>query len=176
MQIQLQNLLLYRRITINSQYPLHKARSIISKAIIHKRLPANQELLFPHGPMDYEGKVTDSGFRINRIVRSRNSFLPFLYGKFITTPKGTQIDTLIIINPIAAFILIGFVFLSTVFSLSDLIATKDFIGSISLTWLFVLLMYPLALGTFIDECKIAIRFLNQVFENGNDTFPEEQKP
>jgi hypothetical protein len=41
---------------------------------------------------DFEGFVNEQGFKIQKIIHNRNSFLPVLYGNFVPTEKGTRVD------------------------------------------------------------------------------------
>jgi hypothetical protein len=164
MPIQIQDLLLYRRVVIHSRHSPGMLSFILSKSIVSKRFPAKYELLSPYGPMDYEGKVSQTGFRLHRIIGNRNSFLPFLYGKFKSSPHGTRIETYIVINPVAAVFILTVTIISTVLLLRGWIISGDFWGSINGMWIMVLIVYLLGLATFIDESRIAVRFLSDLFQ------------
>ena len=81
----------------------------------------------PHiiGNKFYEGKVSNQGFEIQRIIYTRNSFLPVLYGKFVSEEIGTQVNAHIVVHPAALILFalifllpsLGITFLSLVFSI-----------------------------------------------------------
>lgn len=42
----------------------------------------------------FEGSVSEEGFKINRIIRYRNSFLPVLQGQFFSHGHGVRIEVM----------------------------------------------------------------------------------
>lgn len=48
------------------------------------------------------GTVGDESFRIRRDIRSRNSFLPRVWGRMVATPTGTQVKVTMFIHPLVA--------------------------------------------------------------------------
>ena len=55
-----------------------------------------------HAP--YEGRISDTGFEIHRIIHYRNSFLPIIRGRFDPLPNGTAIHITMGLHPV----IIGF--------------------------------------------------------------------
>jgi len=47
--------------------------------------------LFSNIDEPFEGIITGDTFNINRVIRYRNSFLPFIFGNFLKTYDGTDI-------------------------------------------------------------------------------------
>ena len=50
-----------------------------------------------HAP--YQGKISDTGFEIHRIIHYRNSFLPYIKGRFESSPQGTLIHIKMGLHP-----------------------------------------------------------------------------
>jgi hypothetical protein len=48
------------------------------------------------------GTVQDDSFRLRRDIRYRNSFLPLVWGRFISTPTGTRVSVTMFIHPLVA--------------------------------------------------------------------------
>lgn len=53
----------------------------------------------------YEGKISDSGFEIRRVIHYRNSFLPAIRGQFEPSPSGTIVRIRMSLNPLVAVFL-----------------------------------------------------------------------
>ena len=64
-----------------------------------------------HRPVGKEflGVVDSKGFRIMRIIRGRNTYLPWLLGEVTPTDlKGSRVKVLMILHPIAIFVMLAF--------------------------------------------------------------------
>jgi hypothetical protein len=79
----------YKHIRISTALTVEEAMRLVSSAISPLRILDNWST--PTGK-EFEGSVTQQGFKIQKIIHHRNSFLPILYGKFIPTENGTKVD------------------------------------------------------------------------------------
>ena len=53
----------------------------------------------------YEGKISESGFEIRRVIHYRNSFLPAIRGQFEPSPSGTIVRIRMGLHPVVAIFL-----------------------------------------------------------------------
>jgi len=61
----------------------------------------------PHAP--FQGKISQNGFKITRIIHYRNSFLPVISGKFLSCFSGTKVEINMGLHPIViAFMCVWF--------------------------------------------------------------------
>jgi len=72
--------------------------SVIQK--LSAQVEAPKALRFSRRHRPYEGSVSDTGFKIKRIIHYRNSFLPEIIGSFEPHPGGTYISIKMRPNPI----------------------------------------------------------------------------
>jgi len=64
----------------------------------------------PSKEKDFVGNIFTGGFRIYRNIRNRNTYLPFLVGKINGNGKGSQVDVVMTLHPIAVVIMAGIFF------------------------------------------------------------------
>jgi hypothetical protein len=79
----------YKHFCISTALTIEQAVSLVSSAISPRRTIDNWSASIS---TEFEGSVTEQGFKIQKIIHNRNSFLPVLYGKFIQTRTGTKVD------------------------------------------------------------------------------------
>ena len=79
----------YKHIRISTALTVEQAVSLISSAISPRRTLSNWSV---STGKEFEGSVNEQGFKIQKIIHNRNSFLPVLYGKFVPTEMGTKVD------------------------------------------------------------------------------------
>ncbi|HYJ78999.1 MAG TPA: hypothetical protein VEW03_05335 [Longimicrobiaceae bacterium] len=66
-------------------------------------------LRFRRGPCAFEGEVDAAGFRIQRIIGYRNSFLPRIRGVISPTATGSRVDCTLTLHPfVIAFMAVWF--------------------------------------------------------------------
>ena len=89
----------------------------------------------------FVGKVSDTGFRIARVVRGRDSFNPMLYGRFSRSHTGTRVKVFITLHPAVLMLMVAWsAFLGhTIF----LRGNSELVG-----WAFVLAPWILAIPSF----------------------------
>ena len=54
---------------------------------------------FAPRPEGYEGELTSDGFRLNRLIRGRNSFLPRARGRVTGTARGSRVVVTLALHP-----------------------------------------------------------------------------
>jgi hypothetical protein len=79
----------YKRIVIPTSLTIEKCVSLVSTAISPYR---TINTWFSSSSKEFEGSVNEQGFKIQKVIHNRNSFLPVLNGKFIQFEKGTKIE------------------------------------------------------------------------------------
>lgn len=67
---------------------------------------------FPPKEKDFVGTIFQDGFRIYRNIRHQNTYLPTLTGKIRKSEKGSQIEIVMTLHPVAVLIMAG-IFLFT---------------------------------------------------------------
>ena len=79
----------YKHISISTSLTVDQAVSLVSSAISPRRTLSNWSA---STNKEFEGLVTEQGFKIQKVIQYRNSFLPVLYGRFVPNEKGTKVD------------------------------------------------------------------------------------
>ena len=71
--------------------------------------PKKMFRFFRGGSKYFEGDVSDSGFKLTRIISYRNSFLPIIKGSFEERASGLKVDVSMSMHPfVIAFMLFWF--------------------------------------------------------------------
>ena len=118
---------------------------------------------FRRGPSAFEGEVTETDFRISRMIGYNNAFLPQIHGGFERSPHGTRVSGTMRLHPLVlVFIAVwsGMAILIGFFNLQDGPLTPlSFapVGMIALVWAVVC-------GVFTVEARIARRRLAKILE------------
>lgn len=79
----------YKRIIIPTSLTIEKCVSLVSNAISPYRTISTW---FSSSNKEFEGSVNEQGFKIQKVIYNKNSFLPVLNGKFVQSEKGTKIE------------------------------------------------------------------------------------
>lgn len=158
----------YRRIVIKTFLSPDKAASILSSRLgppqsgrsIVRRL---------RGSAHFRGTVDCDGFKIRRIYPwwFYDSFLPVLYGKFISLPHGTDVDVRITMNPFTIVIMAVFfvgVICEILSSLREWANTKSLDAGLGSAMMVVLIGYALMIFSFNHHADIAEDFLNSALK------------
>ena len=58
------------------------------------------------GSPPFIGTVYDDSFRVRRDIRYRNSFVPLVWGRFLSTPTGTRVNVIMFIHPLTALFMV----------------------------------------------------------------------
>ena len=154
----------YKSISFNTMLTLEEAVQLVSEAIAPPR-PLFQGLR--KAGKEFEGTVSNSGFTMSRAIRYRNSFLPYLYGKFVPGAQGVRVEVRMTMHPLVIafaalwFTLIGgFLRLSIGSTLTTLKIDEGTLILIGMLLFFYLMVF---LGFGIEASK-AERFLSDLFE------------
>ena len=123
-------------------------------------------VMLPIVPMQkklFIGHIEKNNFDINRIINYRNSFLPFIRGKIISTAQGSEVSIQMSMH-LLIVILISFWIIGSVCSaLAYYYSNLDFKMSMEVIFpaLFPLLGLLLVLLGFVPEVIIAKRLLSK---------------
>ncbi len=120
----------------------------------------------PEGPV-FIGKIEGYTFRIQQVVRGRNSFIPLIWGRIEPTQSGTRIDVTMFMHP--------FVFAFTLF----------WLGAVGYAlwmnpWVPDLIMFvfglTLSVGGFYWEAAKAKRLLSRAVVSSAESSHQQQSP
>src|SRR5687767_6291117 len=78
----------YKRIVIPTSLTIEKSVNLVSAAISPRRTINT----WFASTKEFEGNANEQGFKIQKVIHNRNSFLAVLHGKFISTDKGIKIE------------------------------------------------------------------------------------
>jgi hypothetical protein len=109
----------------------------------------------PAGP-PFIGIVGDDSFRVTRQIRYRNSFLPLVWGRFISTPTGTRVNVIMFIHPLVALFM--------VFSLGT-VGHGALRGDSPIAWGMFVFGVALTVGGFVPEAIKARRLLSETIHD-----------
>jgi hypothetical protein len=62
----------------------------------------NGEKSMPSNPAPFSGSVDRESFKLHRVIRYRNSFLPAISGKIDHSPTGTRVSVMMFMHPFVA--------------------------------------------------------------------------
>jgi hypothetical protein len=82
-------LLPYKRLVFETQFSKDEIVRRLMIEVAPRRPPLD---LFEKRAEKFEGEVSETGFKISRIIRYRNSFRPMVEGRFFPLVKGIRID------------------------------------------------------------------------------------
>ena len=120
----------------------------------------------------YEGKIENNSFRINRIIKHKNPFLPKIKGEFKTQYGGGS--KIIVKMKIMNFPLIFMIFWSfapTLFFFAfseNFVNQKTLIPAILISFIWIIIGYLFTYLPFDYERKKSKKFLIDLFKNGKD--------
>ena len=123
---------------------------------------------FFHEGKPFQGKCSQEGFRITRIIRYRNSFLPIINGNYLNGSNGTTIQIKMVLHPIViAFMCIWFggVIIGAV-SISYSLVIRKCSFQLPMFIPFAMLLFGIALvsGSFWFEAKKQKPLLESLFK------------
>ena len=158
-------LLPYKRLVFQSSL---SREEIIRRLTIEVASCGSGGWLFERRTQDFEGLVSDEGFKISRVIRYRNSFLPIVEGKFSPIVNGVRIDVTMRLH--FAVLLFSIVWLSGVgfgvlTVVKHLISTGRFDSVIFIPFGMLLFGYLLITLGFGIEANKSSDLLNDIFES-----------
>jgi len=154
----------YESFSIDTTLTTDEVVRLVSGAIAQ---PRSWPRTWRKADREFEGSVSSSGFTISRAIRYRNSFLPYLYGKFVQTPHGVRVVVRMMIHPLViAFSLVwcgfvgGFLLLALLQALSSGRLDQSILIPTSMLFFYCLMVF---VGYGTEEEK-AEQFLKRLFE------------
>jgi len=136
---------------------------VLSRAVS----PKKRWYQWSYGGGGFEGIVSRDGFKIERAISYRNSFLPILHGTFRPHVNGTQIEIVMKMHPVV----VGFsifwcsaVLSGLLISLSKSILSHEFRYEVLVTFGMLAAFYLMAILSFGFEVRKAIRLINDMFK------------
>ncbi len=161
---------LYKRVLVKVKLSSDEIAKLLSDeiAVPTKSLFGQTPII---GNKFYMGEVSNKGFEIRRIIYTRNSFMPIIYGKLIPESPETQVNILITLHPIIiAFsillctpLILGFM----VLFFGSLINFPDNLGMIPLAVIpfsMLVLYYFFVLLGFGAEANTAEKYIMSFFD------------
>lgn len=92
-------------VNIDSPYPVEKVRERL-RTIMRQEEGLLSGSLYPNAEGDdsvaFQGILSGNHFKLRRIVKGRNSFLPTVRGTILPTPSGAEIRLVMTLNPFVA--------------------------------------------------------------------------
>jgi hypothetical protein len=104
----------------------------------------------------FMGTVQDDSFRLRRDIRGRNSFLPMIWGRFISTPAGTRVCVTMFIHPLVA-LFVAFWLVMVGHGASTNRSTPSVVA-----WGMVAFIVALTAGSFFPEAIKAKRMISAI--------------
>ena len=86
----------YRRFEVDVPVEPRAVLEAVAQRIVPRRTNWEPSALLPDG---YEGELTGNDFKLNRITRGRNSFLPCARGRVVATARGSRVDVTLVLHP-----------------------------------------------------------------------------
>ena len=103
-------------VNVPPQVVTERLRSIIREKHKSSNIQAWQSS--DRATMPFIGTVQDGSFRMRRDIRTRNSFLPLIWGRVVPTRAGSRVSVTMFINPLVALFLILWVWVTANFAVT----------------------------------------------------------
>ncbi|MHB8627768.1 MAG: hypothetical protein ACYDBJ_17480 [Aggregatilineales bacterium] len=116
---------------------------------------------FASNPGGLEGSVSKDGFYINRIVNYRNSFLPFVRGKFFPEQDRLRIELTATFHPVVIAILASFVVFIIDFGIKDGYSWNGLAGACAM----ILVEYSIIMFIFVYELQKTKKRITEILGN-----------
>lgn len=163
------NYLPYQKHIIHSKLNIDEIRSRIENLVETdpKKRKRNFFTSRANTTKEYEGIILSDGFLINRIIRTRNSYLPDIAGRFESFQNGTIIT--LILKPdsinliVSAIIFLGFLAVSIIIVPLGIIE-QGFQLPMLIPFFCVLFTYLIITIPFKRECKKSMQTFHLLFE------------
>jgi hypothetical protein len=148
---------------------------IIRRLIVEVASRRRRSGIFEQRAEKFEGEVSETGFKISRIIRYRNSFRPIVEGQFFPLVKGVRIEVRMRLSMtilIFSILWLSFVAAGAGAVIVQIISTGKYAGSMFIPFgmlLFYCLLMTIGFGV---EANKAVKLLSHIFEatdcdNGN---------
>ena len=156
-------LLPYHRLVFESQFRKEEIIRRLSAEVARRRISFG---IFENRREKFEGEVSETGFKINRIIRYRNSFRPVIEGEFSPLVKGVRIDVRLRLHTmvmIFSLLWLGFGLVASGAVIFQFISTGGFATGMFIPiamWLFYIPLMTIAFGV---EANKAVKLLSEIF-------------
>ena len=152
----------FERLTLRSRLKSDELYRRLAAAVEPARWYRNPFSREQHKP--YEGEIAPNGFRINRVIRYRNSFLPTIIGRIRADEAGSEIEMVLRLHLAVAVFMV--VWLGGAAAAATVGAVEVLRGHPSPAGLIPLAMfvfgYVLMQAGFVVESRRAKRFFDEV--------------
>lgn len=150
-------LLPYKRLELRSPLtPVEVARAL-SESVEPRRW-----FRFGSGTRPFEGTVSGSEFRIQRIIGYRNSFLPWIHGSIASEASGSRISIAMVLHPVVLVLTViwfgGIFAMGIEFAVAFIAGRKGIADGLIPVGMF-LFGWLLAVGSFSYEARKATRLI-----------------
>jgi hypothetical protein len=157
-------LLPYQKLVFRSPLNREEITRRLSREVSERRWSFG---LFERRTELFEGTITGEGFKISRILRYRNSFVPVIQGHFAPSAKGVRVDVTLKLHPaVLAFsaFWLAITGLGLAITASQLLSTGQ-VGQETLVPPGMLgFFYLLVTLGFGFEARKACKLLSEIFE------------
>ena len=165
----------FKSLTFDTSLSTDEAAQLVSEAIAPRR---SWLQYWREADKEFEGSVSEGGFTVSRAIRNRNSFLPYLYGKFVPTTDGVRVVVRMTLHPLVILFAIVWCTMIGSFMLPALLGSLDKgpPDPMLLTPIAMLLFfYGMVFVFFGLEVGKAERFLKDLFEFHQRYYGDMQK-
>lgn len=152
----------YKKVLLITKLSQDQIKNRLSN-IVEKESWTSAFRLRSNSQKSYIGKVLNNSFKIYRLFKGRNSFVPIIIGKFETSLIGTSISLKMRLHFIVNLILCWFALIVFIpsYNLYNLHKDKD---ALLIGLAIFLFIYSVTLYFFQSECRRSITDLKNEFE------------
>jgi hypothetical protein len=161
-------LLPYKRLVFESQSSKEEIIRRLSVEVASRRRRSG---VFERRAEKFEGEVSETGFKISRVIRYRNSLLPLVEGQFLPLVKGVRIEVRMKLHtPVLIFSILwlSLVVVGAGAVIFQIISTGKFAGAMFIPFGMLLFYYLLVTIGFGVEANEAGKLLSDIFEATDD--------
>ena len=157
-------LLPYKRVVFETQFSKDEIVRRLMIEVAPRRPPLD---LFEKRAEKFEGEVSETGFKISRIIHYRNSFRPVVEGQFFPLVKGVRIEVRMRLHTtilIFSILWLSLVVVGAGAVIFQIISTNNFAVGMFIPFgllLFYCLLMTIGFGVEADK---AGRLLSAIFE------------
>jgi hypothetical protein len=164
---------MYSRCTLQSRLTVPDALNRLSRNVGPRRSRWQKiESVFSGDPKNepaFEGTITGDHFRIRRVIRYRNSFLPVIVGRVTPDIDGSRIDVVLRVSTPVIIVMTIWLAAAVVGAYTGV---SSWLGTRDARWLLALLLpvfgCGLILGGFIPEKRTAVKLLCDALDSTPD--------
>ena len=154
----------YKRFTIRTNLSCDQAMDILRQSVQSR----TSRFSTPPPGARFEGTLWADRFRIKRVIRYRNSFLPILHGRFVAAGHETVVDVTMVMQPAVIGILLLFCgggVIGIAKAVSDFARAGELDYRFGIPFFMFAFLYFLTFVGFGSEAEKAQIMLEQVFNS-----------